>query len=65
MIREILYVVVGLILLAYAAEAAYSSRDDPREPPRLKPKVPLVGHAIGLVQHGPAYFSITGYAALT
>lgn len=34
---------------------------DPREPPILKPRLPLIGHIFGLLQHGVDYFSILGY----
>ena len=31
---------------------------DVREPPIIRPKVPLVGHIIGLLRHGLRYFEI-------
>ena len=31
---------------------------DPQEPPLLKPKVPYIGHIIGIIQHNIAYFDI-------
>ncbi|KAI5210029.1 hypothetical protein E4T39_00452 [Aureobasidium subglaciale] len=51
----LLYATVGIVLLAYAAEYLISSRDDPREPKRLRSKVPLVGHLIGIINSGPSY----------
>lgn len=35
---------------------------DPHEPPILKPRLPLIGHIVGLLHHGVDYFSILGYA---
>ena len=35
-----------------------SVRLDPQEPPLLKPKVPYIGHIIGIIQHNIAYFDI-------
>jgi hypothetical protein len=29
---------------------------DPQEPPILKPRIPYIGHIIGLLQHQSAYF---------
>ncbi|KAF7589270.1 hypothetical protein BBP40_004528 [Aspergillus hancockii] len=57
MIHELVYGFVGLVLFAYAAEYLFSLRDDPREPPRLRSKVPLIGHALGLMKSGPSYHS--------
>lgn len=57
MLQELIYVLVALALLAYAAEYAFSLEDDPREPPRLPSKVPLIGHVLGLVTSGPSYHS--------
>ncbi|KAF4979790.1 hypothetical protein FZEAL_4064 [Fusarium zealandicum] len=58
MFRELLYSLAGLVLLAYAAEWALSLFDDPREPQRLQPTVPLFGHLLGMIQHGSGYYSI-------
>lgn len=62
MIRELAYGLVGLVLLAYVVDFLYSLRDDPREPPRIRPKVPIIGHVLGLMQHGPTYYKKTSNA---
>jgi hypothetical protein len=31
---------------------------DPQEPPLLKPKIPYVGHVIGILQHQITYFDM-------
>ncbi|KAH7118584.1 cytochrome P450 [Dactylonectria estremocensis] len=59
MLREIAYSFAGLVLLAYAAEWALTLFDDPREPQRVQPLVPLIGHLLGMIQKGTAYYSDT------
>ena len=34
---------------------------DAKEPPRIRPKIPVIGHVIGLLHHGTAYYSKTAY----
>jgi hypothetical protein len=57
MIRELAYVILGLIVLAYGAEFVMSLTDDPREPPRVKTRIPLIGHIIGMVCEGKMYYN--------
>lgn len=59
MLRELAYGVAALILLAYALDFLFSLGDDAREPPRILPKVPLIGHVLGLMRHGPTYYRHT------
>lgn len=33
----------------------------PQEPPLLKPKIPFIGHIIGLMKHEASYFSMLKY----
>ena len=61
MIQVFAYGVLGVVLFAYAAEYLFSIRDDPREPVRLRPKVPLIGHILGLINSGPSYHSQLRY----
>ena len=61
MFYKIIYIFVGLILLAYVGEYVFAFRDDPREPTRLRSKVPLIGHVLGLIRHGPSYHSKLRY----
>lgn len=35
----------------YLLDALVAPRLDPQEPPLLKPKVPLIGHIIGILWH--------------
>ncbi|KAH7130988.1 cytochrome P450 [Dactylonectria macrodidyma] len=59
MLREIAYSFAGLVLLAYAAEWALTLFDDPREPQRIQPHIPLIGHLLGMIQKGMAYYGDT------
>ncbi|KAJ0159882.1 5-beta-cholestane-3-alpha,7-alpha-diol 12-alpha-hydroxylase [Colletotrichum tanaceti] len=59
MLREILYGLAGLLLLAYAADLFYNVGDDPNEPPRIRSRVPLIGHVLGLMRQGPTYYQKT------
>lgn len=31
---------------------------DPREPPIIKPKIPYIGHILGIIRYGTKYFEI-------
>ncbi|KAH8587472.1 cytochrome P450 [Bisporella sp. PMI_857] len=59
MLREIVYGFASVVLLAYAVEFLLSLRDDSKEPPRVRPRVPLIGHLLGLVTYGTAYYNKT------
>lgn len=37
---------------------------DPREPPLLKPKVPVIGHLIGILWHQSVYLEKLGYVPI-
>ena len=65
MLREIVYSAGALLALAFAVDFYFSLRDDPREPPRLRPKIPLIGHLIGLIRYGTVYYSVTRYVWAT
>ena len=45
---------VGIML----AQRLLAPRLDPREPPVLKPRIPLVGHIIGLLRHRSNFFGL-------
>ncbi|KAL8383421.1 hypothetical protein RB595_006939 [Gaeumannomyces hyphopodioides] len=64
MFREFAYGIAGLWLLGHALDYLFSLADDPREPPRVRHKVvPVIGHVIGLLRHGPTYYKYTSDAA--
>lgn len=60
MLRELIYSSIGLVLLAYALDYTIGFANDAREPKRVEPKVPLIGHLLGMVKYGGSYFTHTG-----
>lgn len=38
---------------------------DPREPPLLKPKIPVVGHLINMIMKGNGFFAATVYVPIS
>ena len=48
----------GVIGAIYLVDFWLTPRLDPREPPLLKPKVPLIGHIIGLLWNEYDYHAI-------
>ncbi|EXJ89429.1 hypothetical protein A1O3_02496 [Capronia epimyces CBS 606.96] len=46
----------SVLLLAIVVEKAFSARLDPREPPLLPSKLPVIGHLIGFLRYGSAYY---------
>lgn len=61
MLRELCYGVVALVMLAYTADLYFNLNGEPGEPPRIRSNVPLVGHVLGLMCHGPTYYRRTRY----
>ncbi|KAF3063880.1 Cholesterol 7-alpha-monooxygenase [Daldinia childiae] len=59
MLHELIYSSIGLVLLAYALDYAIGFTNDVREPKRVNPKVPLIGHLLGMVKYGGSYFTHT------
>lgn len=51
------------VLLCVAVLTSHSLRIkvDPREPPVVYPKVPFIGHIIGMVREGPLYLKRLRY----
>jgi cytochrome P450 len=53
---------VGALLVAFVIASvlfrATRTKPDPREPPVLQPRIPFIGHIIGLLQHGSDYYSM-------
>ncbi|KAI4734550.1 hypothetical protein E4T50_14918 [Aureobasidium sp. EXF-12298] len=57
MISELCCCLLGLALLAYAAEYLLGLTDKAQEPPRLRSNIPLIGHVLGIIRNGPSYHS--------
>ena len=53
--------VIGGLIALYLLNVLTTPRLDAREPPLLKPAVPLVGHIIGLLRHQSGYHQILLY----
>jgi len=48
----------GIIAAIYLLDFLVAPRLDPREPPLIKPKVPLIGHIIGLLWYQYSYHNV-------
>ena len=58
MLREASLVLAVVVILAYGIEWLFTYFDDPREPRRLPPTIPIIGHLIGFMRHGFDYYLI-------
>lgn len=47
-----------LVVILYLIRKITTINLAQQEPPLLKPRVPLIGHIIGLMRHEATYFSI-------
>ena len=52
---NVLLLLVGTVAFLVIVSHFFSAKHDPREPPLIPPKFPVIGHVIGMVQHGVAY----------
>ncbi|KAF6838049.1 prostacyclin synthase [Colletotrichum plurivorum] len=54
------YVVAAALLwvLVYGFRQLLLAKVDPREPPVLKPRIPFIGHIVGLLKHQHSYYKI-------
>jgi hypothetical protein len=50
-------VAAGVILLV----RLFGPKIDPREPPVVHPKIPFIGHIIGMMREGPSYLKNIRY----
>lgn len=49
-------VVAGVAILVATLHYFFGLKLDPREPPLLPQKVPLIGHLIGFLRNGNSYY---------
>jgi len=56
MYETLLAGLVAVVILAYGIDFLFSYLDDPREPRRVAPKIPVIGHFLGLLRHGWDYY---------
>lgn len=54
------FIIVAMFSWLWVREAP-----DPREPPQLKPKFPLIGHLLGILQYEAEYFQKLRLALFT
>ncbi|CZR64378.1 related to cytochrome P450 7B1 [Phialocephala subalpina] len=47
--------IASIVLLLYVLLTRHFRKSDPREPPLLLPRIPLVGHILGFLQQGVIY----------
>lgn len=59
MLNEAVLTLTVVTILAYCLEFFSRALDDPREPPRLTPRVPIIGHALGFLRGGFDYYMQT------
>ena len=59
MLPEVSLVLAGIVILAYIVEWSFGYSDDPREPRRVPPTVPILGHVVGFLRYGFDYYHIT------
>ncbi|KAI0124120.1 cytochrome P450 [Xylariales sp. AK1849] len=55
-----LVLLAGVVILAYGVDFIFSQFDDPREPRRVTPKVPVpvIGHILGVFRYGFNYYNL-------
>ncbi|KAI1333963.1 cytochrome P450 [Xylariaceae sp. FL0016] len=58
MLREILLGLTCVVVFAYGLDVIFAYLDDPREPPRVSPTIPIVGHVVGFLYYGFDYYDI-------
>ena len=61
MLHEVSLVLAGVVILAYGLEFLFRHLDDPREPRRVTPTVPVIGHIVGFLRGGFDYYGTTRY----
>lgn len=50
--------IIGVVVVVVLSTSYTMMHSQSREPPSVSSKIPLVGHLMGLIHHGPGYFSI-------
>jgi hypothetical protein len=61
-------IVVGLLVVIGIwtfSRRALNLKYDSREPPIIHPKVPYIGHILGMYRHGAKYFGFVKYVPIT
>ena len=48
----------AIFIVGYITDRLFGYLDDPQEPCRIHPKVPVIGHFLGLIRYGWDYYGI-------
>ena len=59
MLSVVSFGLAGIIGLALVVEWLFRYLDDPREPRRVSPTIPVFGHVLGFLRYGFDYYHIT------
>jgi hypothetical protein len=51
------HVLLSSVLIVFSVWILSRNKVDPREPPEIKPAIPVVGHIINLVRNGLSYYT--------
>lgn len=51
------------VLAAFILVWQWTERRDPREPPYIRSRIPLIGHVVGMIQYGAKYFELVNARA--
>jgi hypothetical protein len=56
----LILITAGIAILAYGIDFLFGQFDDPREPRRITPKVPVpvIGHILGVLRYGFNYYNL-------
>lgn len=56
--------IAGVLIVGFCCIVHFfTPKLDPREPPLISPKIPLIGHVIGILRHGLPYYAKARYHA--
>ncbi|KAK8867697.1 cytochrome P450 [Apiospora arundinis] len=58
MLQAVLVGIACVVFVAYGVDRLYAFLDDPREPCRISPKIPIIGHVLGFMYYGFDYIDI-------
>ena len=56
MLKYIIYTAAAVTVACYLVDWLFTLFDDPAEPPRAHPRIPIIGHVLGLVSRGGDYY---------
>lgn len=57
MLAATIYASLVLVTICYLSDWLFSLWDSPSSPPRVRPRVPVIGHLLGLIKSGTSYYT--------